>query len=572
MIETTETDQNLQNLFDQYWDYHLREHPILATSFGAHHHDDRLPDESPEAYERRRNQEAEFLRRLRDIDRDDASDPNRLNYDLFERLLMNSIREKELGDHFLSFNKLFGFHISLPQMHLRIPLQSEEHYENYLLRLEKIPGFVDQKIALLREGMDRDILPSTRAVDGVEEQLEAHLVDSPENSPFSEAFLDIPEPIPEQKKTELRERAYDVIHQKIVPAMEEFLAFFTESYRPAARASISCEDLPEGTEYYRFLVQKYTTTKLSPNQIHDIGMSEVENIRAEMERIIREDVEFNGSFEEFCEHLRTDDQFYFDSEEALLREYRDICKRMDAVLPALFGNLPRTPYGVRAIPEESADDAPTAFYMRPSGDGSTPGWFLANTSDLKSRPTYEMEALALHEAVPGHHLQLALQTEMGGLVDFRRVTDFTGFIEGWGLYAEQLGKEVGFYEDPHDEFGRLSFSIMRACRLVVDTGMHHKDWDRERAVEFMTANSAMTRKNVENEVDRYIAMPGQALSYKIGERKILELRRRAEKELGSNFSLRRFHDELLSEGSVPLDILEERMADWIGNQKSSNQE
>ena len=562
-------DQFLQNLFDEYWQFTLHENPILATRFGAHHYDERLPEKDPEAFERRYEKETTFLNRLREVPKEQATKEYQLNYELFDRILQWSIREYELGVHYMHFNQLFGFHITLIQLPLQIPLETVEHHRNYITRLSKVPGFVNDHIELLTEGLENGYVQPRVALDGVDEQLRRLVADDPEDSPFYGPFHEFPEWIPSAERDELMAEARDEIETSVKPAFEEFRSFYRGEYEPAARGEISCEALPDGQQYYQFLVDKFTTTNLSPQEIHDIGKQEVERLTDEMNEVI-DTVGYDGTVPEFAETIRNDDRFYVDEPEELLRRYRDICKRMDAKLPSLFGNLPRATYGIRPMPEESAEDATSAYYLRPAADGSTPGWFMVNTHDLDSRPTFEMEALALHEAVPGHHLQITLQQEHSGLADFRRVASFMGFTEGWGLYAEHLGKEAGFYEDPYSEFGRLSFNIWRAARLVVDTGIHHFDWDREQAVSYLMEHTALTKTNVESEVNRYIAMPGQALSYKIGEQKIMKLRAQAQQELGDAFSVRSFHDHLLGAGTLPLDLLEDRMQNWIENQKSTS--
>ncbi len=555
-------DQALQSLFDEYWHYTLHENPLQATRFGAHHYNDRLPEKDPDAYERRFEKEKQFMSRLRAVPREKASPTYQLNYDLFERVLKWSLREYELGIRYLEFNQLFGFHITLPQIQLQVPLETVSDFENYAARLEHIPRLVEDHVELLSEGIDKGYVQARSSLEGVEEQLESLIVERPEESPFFGPFQEMPDWIDDSSREELNTRAKEVIRSSVHPAFEEFLSFFRDTYRPAARETPSCETLPEGQAIYQFLVDKYTTTNLTPQEIHELGRQDVRQVQNRMEDVMAS-VGYDGDLRSFISSLRNDERFYFDDPDELVRSYRDICKRMDAQLPSLFGHLPRAEYGVRPVPESSAEDAPAAYYLRPAADGSHPGWFMVNTSNLSSRPRFEMEALALHEAVPGHHLQIALQQEASGLADFRRVASFMAYTEGWGLYAERLGKEAGFYQDPYPEFGRLSFCLWRSARLVVDTGLHHMDWSRQEAIDYMTEQTALTEKNIRSEVDRYIAMPGQALSYRIGERKILELRAKAEQQLGDHFSIRAFHDHLLGAGSLPLDLLEDRMTSWI---------
>jgi uncharacterized protein (DUF885 family) len=352
----------------------------------------------------------------------------------------------------------------------------------------------------------------------------------------------------------------------VVPGYRDFLTFISQEYAPRARPSIGASELPNGRALYTQRVRQFTTLDLTPEQVHQTGLAEVSRIRGEMEAAMRK-AGFSGTLPEFIQFLRTDPRFYVNTPEELLRHTALVLKRMDGELPRLFGRLPRMPYGIKPIPEFIAPRTTTAYYSRPSGDGTRSGTYYVNTYDLKSRPLYEVEALSLHEAVPGHHLQIALQQELEGLPEFRRYSGFTAFTEGWGLYAERLGLESGFYTDPYSDFGRLTYEMWRALRLVVDTGMHFKGWTRQQAIDYMAANSALTLLNITNEVDRYIAWPGQALAYKTGELKIRELRAQAEKELGPRFDIRRFHDVVLGSGAVPLSVLEDNVRRYIAEER-----
>jgi uncharacterized protein (DUF885 family) len=352
------------------------------------------------------------------------------------------------------------------------------------------------------------------------------------------------------------------IAESVVPGYRRFLAFMRDEYVPAARGSIAASALPKGREFYRHRVRQFTTLELTPEQVHEVGLAEVARIRKEMDDAIR-DAHFEGDFNAFVEFLRSDPRFYVDTPEKLLKEVSLTLKKMDGQLPKLFKTLPRTPYGIREIPAYIAPSTTTAYYQPPPGDGTLAGFYYVNTFNLKSRPLYEIEALSLHEAVPGHHLQIARQQELQDLPSFQRFAGFTAFVEGWGLYAERLGLETGFYRDPYSNFGRLSYEMWRACRLVVDTGMHYLGWTREQAIEFMAANTALTKLNIVNEVDRYIAWPGQALAYKMGELKFRELRRKAEERLGDRFDVREFHDVVLGSGAVPLSVLERIVDEYL---------
>jgi len=393
-------------------------------------------------------------------------------------------------------------------------------------------------------------------------QIRRQIVDDPERSLFFKPFRDFPPDVGKSEQGRLTAAARETVIGRIVPAYRRFLSFFEDEYLPACFDEVGAWQLPKGQELYAFRARQFTTTGLSPDEIHEIGLREVRRIRAEMEQIVK-DVGFKGTFREFLDHLRTDPQFYFQDANSLFAAYVALCKQIDPQLPKLFRKLPRTPYGVEAIPEHIAPDTTTAYYRPPSADGSRPGTYFVNLYRPEVRPKYEMEALTLHEAVPGHHLQIALATELEGLPTFRRFMSFTAYVEGWALYAERLGPELGLYRDPHSRFGQLTYEMWRAVRLVIDTGMHSMKWSRERAIDFFAENTAKTEHDIINEVDRYISWPGQALAYKIGELKIRELRRRAEDELGERFDLREFHDVVLRQGAVPLDVLEELVTAWL---------
>ena len=385
---------------------------------------------------------------------------------------------------------------------------------------------------------------------------------TPESSSFYAPFLQMPEAIPAAQQAALREDGSKAVAAVVLPALERFQTFFNNEYLPATRATVAAGALPEGKAYYDYLARSYTTTKLSADEIHAIGLGEVARIRTAMEKV-RTEVKFEGSLGEFFAHLRTDPKFFHKSPDELLTAYRALTRRIDPELVKVFGKLPRTPYGVVPIPASAAPDTTTAYYNGPAADGSRAGYYYVNLYKPESRPIWEMLPLSLHEAVPGHHLQLALALEQPGQPMFRRVSSFTAFVEGWGLYAERLGFDMGLYDDPYDRMGQLAYEMWRAVRLVVDTGLHAKGWSRERAIRYFKDNAPKTEQDITNEIDRYIGTPGQALAYKIGQLKISELRARAEARLGEHFDLRAFHDELMSTGAVPLSVLESRMEAWI---------
>ncbi|RME82643.1 MAG: DUF885 domain-containing protein [Planctomycetota bacterium] len=552
--------EKLHNLLDEAWEYGLKENPIFASFIGDYRYNDQMPEISLEIFEKHYQKDKEFLSRLKEISKEDLDGEDQLNYLIFQENLESSIREYELGSHFLPINNVAGFHISLPQLSSQLRFSTIKDYEDYISRLEKMGDFIDGQIRVMEKGVEKGYSPAKAALSGCQDAIESQIV-TPEKSPFFLPFQNFPSSVPEKYHEELREKAKRAIQNSVIPAYNRLLEFLKEKYLPAAREKSGISEIPQGREFYQHRIRTYTAPGLTPEKIHEIGLQEVERIKKEMEEVIH-NLSFQGSFSDFLEFLRTDPQFYAETEKDLLKEVSYILKKMDGELPRYFQRLPRIPYGIRPVPEYSAPKAPTAYYMPPAGDGSRAGFYYVNTYDLKSRPLYELETLSLHEAVPGHHLQIALQQEMD-LPPFRKYAHFLAYIEGWALYAERLGRELGFYEDPYSFFGHLTYEIWRACRLVVDTGIHAMGWSRDQAIQFMTENSALSRLNIESEVDRYIAWPGQALSYKIGELKFRELRQKAEQEMGEDFSIREFHSVLLESGSVPLSVLEEKVNSYI---------
>lgn len=557
----------LHQLFQEDWEFTLREDPLFATRVGDDRYDDRLPSVTVADFERQLAWHREVLRRLRAIPRSALSPADRLNYDIFERLKRNLIEEYEYRAYFLPITHISGFHIEFPELPRNVPLRTARDYENYIARLRAFRTYTDQHIELLRTGLQAGYALPRHIVEFIEPTLRPHIVEDPEQSTLFEPFRSFPSTVPEGERGRLAEAGRAAIRESVVPAYRAFLEFIKNEYLPKSRTTIAVSDLPNGAAYYRHRIRQETTLDLPPEEIHRIGLEEVRRIRGEMEAILKK-VGFQGSLKEFLEFLRTDPRFYVDTPEQLLKEVSYVLKRMDGELPRLFRTLPRTPYGIRPVPDYLAPRTTTAYYMPPPGDGSRAGFYYVNTYNLKSRPLYEIEALSLHEAVPGHHLQIALQQELRDLPPFRRFMGFTAFVEGWALYAERLGLEVGFYQDPYSDFGRLSFEMWRACRLVVDTGIHALGWSRQQAIDFMAENTALTLHNIEAEVDRYIVWPGQALAYKMGELKIRELRRRAEEALGPAFDVREFHDVVLRNGAIPLDVLEGIVDDYIRSKQA----
>jgi uncharacterized protein (DUF885 family) len=551
----------LRALFDATWRYQMEEFPEMATFTGHPGHDHRWTDLSLLAVERRRRELEIPARALATIDRSRLPPLDQLDHDVFKRETEEALEGRRFRSEFMPLSQMNGVQQDVAQILAMMPAAAAGHFENVLARLEAVPALVDQTIVLMKEGLLAGLTPPRVTLRDVPQQVRNQIVDDPPASPLLRAFAGLPESVPATAAERLRERAAAAYAAHVRPAYRRLYEFLVDDYIPGARESIALRALPDGEAWYSWSVRQYTTTTLSPDEVHRIGLAEVERIREGMDAAIAA-TGFAGTFHDFARFLRTDPQFYFASPDALLAAYRDICKRADPELVRLFGRLPRLPYGVKPVPAYAERSQTTAYYEPGSPAAGRPGYFFANTYDLASRPIWEMEALALHEAVPGHHLQIALAQEMADVPEFRRHGRFTAFVEGWGLYAESLGGEMGFYADPYALFGRLSYEMWRAIRLVVDTGMHWLGWSRQQAIDYFKDNSGKAEHDIIVEVDRYIVWPGQALAYKIGEMKIKELRARAARELGPAFDLRAFHDLVLGAGALPLDVLEERVTAW----------
>lgn len=559
----------LHALFDEAWERDLREDPTLASALGDHRYDHLWPDVSREAIERRHREDGEILARLQRIDRSLLSSEDQLSYDLFAQRYRNRIALHPFRPEVYEQRARDGVH-TLAELAEVLPFAAVRDFENWIARLRSLDRFLEQQIALLETGIREKRTQPRVIMERVVPVLDEIAAGPAEKSPFYAPFTRMPESIPEAERTRLAAEGKAAVEQVVLPAYRRFTKFFREKLLPATRESVGIWDTPDGEAYYRELVSIYTTTRLTPDEIHEIGLKEVARIRAEMDAVMRE-TGFTGTFAEFLEFLRTDPRFYFETPEELFREYVVTAKRIEPELVKLFGRLPRTPYGVRPIPMTSAPNTTTAYYMPPAADGTRAGFYYVNLYRPEVRPKYEIEVLTVHEAVPGHHLQIALAQEQKGLPLFRRNARFTAFVEGWGLYAESLGPELGLYRDPYSKFGQLTYDMWRAVRLVVDTGMHHKRWTREQAIEYFKANAAKTEADIVNEIDRYIAWPGQALAYKIGQLEILKLRREAQQALGSRFDIRDFHDVVLANGALPLDVLERIVREWVERCRSSEE-
>jgi uncharacterized protein (DUF885 family) len=556
----------LRSLFDARWRYSMTEYPEFATYVGYPGQNGHWTDKSLAAIARRARELQSPLRALHAIDRRRLSAKDQLSYDLFERNLKEQIEASQFHDEYFAISQLDGPQQGLADVIAAQPAATVAHYKDIIARLNGIPTVIAQDTILLNKGLETGITPPKVVLRDVADQVRNQIVDDPIKSPLLEPFTRMPASISSQDQARLRAEAGDAYQTKVRPAFQALLAYLTGRYLPAARQTIGLSALPNGARWYAFRARVSTTTSLTPHQIHQLGLSEVRRIRAAMDSIIAS-VGFKGTFADFARFLRTDSQFFYTDSASLIRAYREIAKRIDPGLAGLFGRLPRLPYGVIAIPSYAAKSQTTAYYQPGSVSAGRPGYFFANTYDLKSRPKWEMEALTLHEAVPGHHLQLALAQEQEGLPEFRKFGGYTAFVEGWGLYAESLGPELGLYQDPYSKFGQLTYEMWRAIRLVLDTGLHTQGWTRRQAIDYFTANSAKAPHDIEVEVDRYIVWPGQALAYKIGELKFKELRRAAQTELGEKFDIRKLHDAVLENGGVPLDVLDRHIREWIVTQK-----
>ena len=512
--------------------------------------------------QRRHKKNETILRKLENMNREQLDPSDKLNYDLFHKNITRNLAAHPFKDYLMPVDQMGGLQINFPNLVDITPFRNQNDFDNYLTRLSLFPEHVGQIIALMRDGLKENITPPKIVLQKVPDQISVQYQFDVKNSPFYEPFEKNIGSLPDSVRANYLELAVSSIKNYVFTSYKKLFEFFVEEYLPKARENISATSLPNGDNYYAFKVKYYTTTNKTPSEIHSIGLSEVARIRSEMEKVIK-DSGFKGSFKEFITYLRTNPEFYYDNAEDLLDGYRTICKKADPELTKLFGTLPRLSYGVKPIPDFQAPASPTAYYYSGSIKAGRPGFFWANTYKLDTRPKYEMEALSLHEAVPGHHLQISISQELEGVPEFRKHGGFTAFSEGWGLYAEKLGEEMGFYRDPYSKFGQLTYEMWRACRLVVDTGMHAFDWSREEAIEFVANNTAKTTNDIVVEIDRYIAWPGQALAYKIGELHIIELRTLAEEKLGENFDIREFHDTVLGSGAVPLDVLEKHVKDYI---------
>ena len=563
--QNADAAKTLHQLFDDEWERGLREGPENASYNGDRRYNDRWTDFSMDAIAQREAEDRSALAKLSTMDHAALSPADQLNYDTFEWQLKHSVERQQFREYLQPIGHQGGVQTADGIIEV-LPFASVQDYRDWLKRLEALPVVIDQTIALMQEGAKAGYMPPRVLMQRVPAQIAAQIVDDPTKSAFYKPFAKFANSVPAGERPALQAEAKRVIAERIVPAYRKLQTFFNDGYLPNTRATIATTELPNGKAYYDFLAGYFTTTDLGAEEIHAIGLKEVARIRAAMEKI-RDEVGFKGALGEFFTFLRTDPKFFHKSPAALLEAYRAISKRIDPELVKAFRTIPRLPYGVRPIPDNIAPDTTTAYYQGGATDGSRAGYYYVNLYKPEVRPTWEMMPLSLHEAVPGHHFQFARGLELPDAPMFRRTAYFVAYGEGWGLYAEQLGYDMGLYDDPYDRMGQLAYEMWRAVRLVVDTGMHAKGWSREQAIAYFKDNAPKTDQDIVNEIDRYIAWPGQALAYKIGQLKISELRARAARELGANFDLRAYNDAVLETGSVPLDALEKHITAWIATQQ-----
>ena len=567
VADSSKVSTPLHAFFAQEWERGLREHPENASFQGDHRYNDRWTDSSLPAIAERERADRAALDTLRGFDRNALSAADRLHYDTSLWELTRAVERQRFREYLQPISHQGGIQTA-DGLAEGLKFADARDYRDWLARMRTLPEVIDQSIALMREGVRAGKVPPQVLMRRVPAQIAAQIVDDPMRSPFYRAFAAFPAAVPEAERASLQAEARSTIAERIVPAYRRLLTYFETEYLPHAPVDIAATAGRDGKAYYDFLARYYTTTDLDADAIHAIGLREVARIRTEMEKI-KAEVGFDGTLAEFFAFMRSDPRFFEKTPEALLQRYRAVSKRIDPELVKVFRILPRQPYGVRAIPDNIAPDTTTAYYQQGAADGSRAGFYYVNLYRPESRPTWEMIPLTLHEAVPGHHFQFAQALELADAPMFRRTAYFVAYGEGWALYAEQLGYEMGLYDDPYDRMGQLAYEMWRAVRLVVDTGIHSKGWSRERAIAYFKDNAPKAELDIVNEIDRYIGTPGQALAYKIGQLKISELRARAARELGAAFDLRDFNDAVLATGSVPLDALEKHIDAWIAERTAA---
>ena len=563
-----EVDENkkFSDFLEADWEKTLTNNPLFASYTGDKRFNDKINPNTIDQFEKDRLSDLESLKKLNSIDSDKLNPDNKLNYNLKKFDIESDLNLSQFPIYYLRLNQRGGIQ-SFYETGNRLVYQSKKDYYDWLSRLNQFSENILNFLEINKQGLQNGYTQPKLVTQGVISQIDAIINSDINSNPYLKVFIDADETLLSQnERLELINDAKELIINKINPAYIKLNNFLKNDYLVNSRDTIGIKDIPDGKKYYEQLAKHYTTTDLTPDEIHDIGLKEIQRIRAEMEEII-DSVNWDGDFESFLNYLRTSPRFYYDNPDDLFDAYLIMSKTIDPLLPKLFNVFPRAPYGVIPIPAESAPFTTTAYYNSPSP--GRPGYFYANLYKPDSRPKYEIPVLTVHEAVPGHHFQISLAQELENVPTFRKYQGITAFVEGWGLYSEELGEYINLYDDPYDKFGQLTYDMWRAIRLVVDTGMHYKDWTREDAINLFIENSAKSILDIENEVDRYIAWPGQALAYKIGQLKILELRSKAEKELGEKYDIKDFHDEVLKRGSLPLDLLEYYIDEWINQTLNS---
>ncbi len=561
--QKTAEDIRLDELFEKHFHQNMKQYPEWATwkNYKDGIYNDRWSDSSLEGIENGRALAKAQRIDLIKIDRSKLSEEGKLNYDLYKERYDHMIEGFKFPGEYFAISQLGGFQLHLPQLLSRMPARHIRDYNNLLARFKTMDHVIDQQVALLKMGLKKGITPPKVTLRDVPNQFLHLFTTDIEKNPLTKPFRKFPKSLSEAEKKRILKEVKDNL-PRLIAKFKEAHSFVKNDYIPNCRTSIAHSSLPNGKEWYNYEIKGHTTLDLTADEIHAIGLKEVKRIKGEMAALIKK-VKYKGSFKSFLRYLRTNKKFYFTKKEDLLLTYRDIAKRADAKLLKVFNFLPRTPYGIEPTPAFMEKSAPTAYYNGGNISAGKPGIFLANTYDLKSRPKWEMVALTLHEAMPGHHLQISLAQELEDVPEFRKQGGYTAYVEGWGLYAESLGEEMEMYEDPYDKFGQLTYEMWRAIRLVVDTGMHAKGWSRQKAIDFFKDHAPKTEHDVIVEVDRYIIWPGQALSYKLGELKFKELRKMAKSKLGEKFDLREYHHQALKNGALPLSILEKKIDSWV---------
>jgi len=558
----------LDALYDEYWEALLKLNPLQATFQGDSRYNDQLPDFYSADFRAKSHDFTEnWLKRIEAVGSDGLSGQDLLSYEIFVRDAADSLESEKYPDWMMPVNQMgsiASYAIMLGSGTGAQPFKTVKDYDNWLARGNRLPVLFDSAIGNMRQGMAAGVVQPRALMEKVVPQLDALIKDKPEDTLLWGPITSMPADFSDADRKRLTAQYREMIGERIIPAFRKLRAFIADDYLPATRDSVGLDKLPDGAAWYAFNAHQSTTTDMTPAQIHQLGLDEVARIHGEIRKVMVE-AGFKGSLQEFFEFMKTDPQFSFKSEDALLAYYRSLEDRINQRVPEQFSLLPKAPFEIRPVEPFRAKSAAGGSYMSPSEDGTRPGVFYVNTYDLPTRKTWDAEDLFLHEAIPGHHFQLALQQELTGLPKFRRFGGQTAFIEGWGLYAESLGKSLGVYETPYDYFGYLQNELWRAIRLVTDTGLHSKGWTREQVIRYMLDNSAESETQATAEAERYIAWPGQALAYKIGELKIQSLRRKAEQALGPKFDVREFHAEVLKDGAVPLEILEAKIDRWIAS-------